>query len=216
MNLKEAFRYQNYLTNLFDVASSYLRNRQNLVHVTQFHLRNEANPDVDNVRIDATTERPYSCHNDVLLAFLNSVMEEKHNLAILIGKAKASCPIDIDAETASNSIRRNAIHTLGGAIAIKSSETKKQGNDFKFNVAGDQVRYVYDITEVKNIDFNRNRFKGMLRALSQKADEVSAAIDRCMIDVELPKFVPMFDISDSVDDAIEAFAALNDQDVSES
>ncbi len=205
MNLKESFRYQNYLTTLFSEVSSYLNNRRNLVRVRQDHLRKSANPDAQDETVDATQERVYVQDNGTIIAFMKAIMDEKYALAIAIGKAKSACSIDIDAETAYNSLRRGMAATLERVCSIKSSECKTQGSDFKFNATGDQVRYYYDIKEVTTIDFDRNSVKHLAKTLAKEADETSSALDRCMIDVCVD-FYPSFNVSDSVEDALESFA----------
>lgn len=205
MNLKESFRYQNYLGTLFSSITSYLHDRRNLTCVQQVHMRASANPDTQDEVVDASKERLYAQDNNTVIAFLKAVMEEKYNLAIAIGKAKASSPIDIDAETAHNVLRRGMASTLESVCAIKPSEYKTQGSDFKFNVNGEQVRYFYDIKETTTIDFDRKVAKSLAKSLAKAADEASSALDRCMIDVNV-NFYPSFNVSDSVEDALDAFA----------
>lgn len=204
MNLKESFRYQNYLATLFTSVSSYLQDRRNLVRVQQDHLRKSANPDAQDETVDATKERVYTHDNGTIIEFMKAVMEEKYALAVAIGKAKAACSIDIDAETAHNTLRRGMASTLEHVCSIKPSESKTQGSDYKFNATGDQVRYYYDIKETTTIDFDRNSVKKLAKNLAREADEASAALDRCMIDVSV-NFCPSFNVSDSVEDALEAF-----------
>ena len=211
MNLKESFRYQNYLTRLFNEVQSCLGNRNNMVHVQQVHMRHNANPDAQDETIDASKERPYTQDNGTVIAFMECLITEKYELARAIGKAKASCAIDIDAETAHNTMRRNMATTLERIGNIKPSECKAQGYDFKFNATGEQVRYCYDIKETTTIDFDRNHVKHLVKSLNGDADETSNALDRCMIDVQV-SFTPMFNTSDSFDDALEAFAAQRKMD----
>lgn len=206
MNLKESFRYQNYLGTLFGSVLSYLNDKRNMVHVRQEHMRKSVNPDAQDETVDASKERVYAQDNGTIIEFMRAVMEEKYALAVAIGKAKAACSIDIDAETSHNTLRRNMASVLERVCAIKPSECKTQGSDFKFNATGDQVRYCYDIKETTTIDFDRNAVKKLAKNLSKEADEASSALDRCMIDVNV-NFYPSFSVSDSVEDALEAFAA---------
>lgn len=154
--------------------------------------------------MDASKERVYSQDNGTIIEFMKAVMEEKYALAVAIGKAKAACSIDIDAETSHNSLRRNMVSVLEHVCTIKPSECKTQGSDFKFNATGDQVRYFYDIKETTTIDFDRNSVKKLAKNLAKEADEASSVLDRCMIDVSV-NFYPSFNVSDSVEDALEVF-----------
>lgn len=206
MNLKESFRYQNYLGSLFTNVSIYLQDKRNLVIVQQEHLRKNANPDAQDETINASKERAFEQDNGTIIEFMKAVVDEKYAIAIAIDKAKASCGIDIDAETARNSQRRTMATILERVAAIKASECKTQGSDFKFNATGDQVRYVYDIKETTTIDFDRNKVKRLAKSLARDADETSTAIDRCMIDTNV-EFVPSFNVGDSIEDALESFVA---------
>lgn len=205
MNLKEAFRYQNYLSSLVNSLSSYLSCRNHLVRVQQCHLRKNANPDAQDEVIDATTERPYEQDNGTIIQFMKAVMDEKYSLSLAINKAKAGCSIDVDAATSANLLRRNMASSLESICAIKPSEKKLQGSDFKFNANGEQVCYYYDIKETTTIDFDRAAAKRLAKSPTKEADEVSAALDRAMLDVAVI-FYPSFNLSDSVADALEAFA----------
>lgn len=204
MNLKEAFRYQNYLGTLFASANSFLRGKQNLVRIQQEHQRKSANPDAQDEVLDATPERIYAQDNGTIINFMKAVMDEKHALSLAINKAKAACPIDIDAETSYNTMRRSVVGVLDYIGSIKPSEAKLQGSDFKFNVTGEQVLYYYPIKAITTIDFDRNKVKSLGKRLAKEADETSTALDRCMIEITVD-FCPTFDVSDSVEDALEAF-----------
>ncbi len=209
MNLKESFRYQNYLAKLFADISGYLQDKRNLVCVKQEHLRKNANPDAQDETVDATYKRLFAQSNGVIVDFMKSIIDEKQALSIAIGKAKAACPTDIDAVSSCNAMLRGMATVLERMCAIKPSELKTQGSDFKFNATGEQVRYCYDVIETTTIDFDRNKVKRLAKALAAEADENSATLDRCMIDVNV-NFTPMFSVSDSTEDALEAFAAQRD------
>ena len=201
MNLKEAFRYQNYLNDLFSQMKFYAADRRNFLIVKQEHFRSKVNPEAVDETIETTKEREYTQDNKTIISFMSALIEEKHRLSIAIDKAKAACEIDIDAETAHNNKRRDMALLLKTIAGIKPSERKTTGRDFKFNANGEQVEYCYEINEVSTIDFDRNAVKGLFRKLSRESDDMSAKIDRCMIDV-IVEFEPMFDVSDSVEDAL--------------
>ena len=206
MNLKEAFRYQNYLAGMFADISCYLQDKRNLVCVKQEHLRKNANPEAQDETVDATTERRYAQSNAVIVEFMAFILDEKYRLSLAIDKAKAKAPVDVDALTAHNAMLRNMGAILARACAIKPSEAKTQGSDFKLNATGEQVRYVYDVKETTTIDFDRNKVKFMVKSFAKRADENSAVLDRCLIDVAVD-FEPAFSVTDSTEDALEAFAA---------
>ncbi len=204
MNLKESFHYQNYLDDLFNSAQMYLQDHSNLVKVSQEHLRNKSNPDAADETLDGTKVRVYQQSNDTIVRLLLAVIEEKHDVAIAIGKAKATCSIDIDAEAATNKLRHMATPILYRMGAIKPEERKTRGSGYKFNVNGDQVSYYYDILEKTDVDFDRPQVKRLAKELSKKANEVSDVIDHCMIDTTV-EFTPLFNVGDTLEDALETF-----------
>lgn len=206
MNLKEAFRYQNYLGTLFATASSYLRNKNNLVRVQQEHLRKSANPDAQDEVVDATTERMYEQNVDTIIDFMKAIIDEKYRLSLAVDKAKAGQSIDVDAETSRNTMRRAMVGVLEYIGSIKPSESKRQGSDYKFTATGEQASYYYNMKETVTIDFDRSKVKHLSKELAKDADETSTALDRCMIDDSVD-FVPFFNVSDSIEDALESFEA---------
>ena len=57
MNLKEAFRYQNYLNALIGSATMHLRTNSNITKTKQEHFRKKVNCDAEDEIIDSSTER---------------------------------------------------------------------------------------------------------------------------------------------------------------
>ena len=51
MNLKESYRYANYLDRLLMTADTYLRNKGFVTTTEQNHLRSKANPDAQDEKI---------------------------------------------------------------------------------------------------------------------------------------------------------------------
>ena len=78
------------------------------------------------------------------------------------------------------------------------------GSGFRFNGEGNQVAYRCDATQVTTIDFDRNKIRGMATALSKKADEISMALDKCLVNTEVAYEAP-FDINDSFEEILNDF-----------
>lgn len=78
------------------------------------------------------------------------------------------------------------------------------GSGFRFNGEGNQVSYRCDATQVTTIDFDRNKIRGMATALSKKADEISMALDKCLVNTEVAYEAP-FDINDSFEEILNDF-----------
>ena len=52
MNLKESYRYANYLDGLLSTAYTYLRNKGFVTTTVEEHLRKQSNPDVENEELE--------------------------------------------------------------------------------------------------------------------------------------------------------------------
>lgn len=78
------------------------------------------------------------------------------------------------------------------------------GSGFRFNGEGNQVSYRCDATQVTTIDFDRSKIRGMATALSKKADEVSMALDKCLVNTGVAYEAP-FDINDSFEEILNDF-----------
>lgn len=201
MNLKEAYRYANHLSNLLDNAYSYLRTNRFVTTTTQTHLRKKAN-------IDATDEvievpKPYDVDftaNDVI-DFVVKLINEKEKLSQAINKAKATTEINIDSAISINKTKQGFISVLTTMAAIKPSNTIVQGSDYKFNSDGNQVKYVYNIEQNMSIDFDRNDVKGLIKKYNKMCDEVSSKVDEIEINA-IVDFDPLFDLSDDFEDLV--------------
>jgi hypothetical protein len=208
MNLKEAFRYQNYLESLIHSTCGYIGNKTNVMKTTQEHLKNKANPEAKTELVDTTSERSISIPVNDIIRFLMMVTDEKVKLGNAISKAKASCGTDIDNAIATNKTKQNVSATLSNIGNIRSTERVREGRGYKFNAEGNQTTYTYDIKEVSVIDFDRNEVKKIVRNLLKDTDDVSSRIDKLMVDVEVI-YYPPYDVNDSFEDALDQFVASN-------
>lgn len=167
-------------------------------------MRSSANPDAQDEIIDATAERPFEQDTDTVIAFAKAIMDEKYDLSRAIDKTKQDCRIDVDAESARNSMRRTFAAALSRIGNIKPTERKTKGEGFKFNATGDQVRYSYDVLETTTPNFDRDKAKSLSKSLLKLSNETSADLDACLINTEVD-FYPLFNIEDSFEDALEEF-----------
>jgi len=204
MYLKEAFRYQNYLSGLVERTVGYLSARSYITRTTQEHLRHKANSDAEDEIVEITADRPFECTNNQLVSFLNHLMVEKETLTAAISTAKRSCSIDIDAEITNNRTRQRVASVFAEMSKQRPSESVIRGIDYKFNGEGNQVTYNYDVKQVTVIDFDRNKVRDTGRSLMSKADEVSAEIDKAMVELVV-EYEPEYSVNDSFEDAVEMF-----------
>lgn len=202
MNLKESFRYQNFLESLMKSASSSIQIREHCFDVVKHHFKSKSNPDV--LDMDETVENEDFYPNDNVIAFMEWLVTEREKLTKAIGKAKASLDFDLDAAIETNKFRQMVNVSIKSMLRNTPGKIIVQGRDYKFNVEGNQVAYVYDI-EVENKDaFDRNNAKRIMRNMINKADEVSHDIDAAMINTEVP-YAPCFDVNETFEDVMAEF-----------
>ena len=205
MNLKESFRYQNFLDGLLRCATSSVTNRDHCLTVTKTHLRNKANPDVADVTETVEVEKFFK--NDDVLAFMKLLVAEKLLLTQKISEAKASiAEIDLDAAIESNKFRQQVSNAVKTMMRYIPRKTVEQGRDYKFNVEGNQTAYYYDI-EVESVEaYDKDAAKDLMRDMIATADTNSTLIDAALINTKVD-YEPKFDVNDSFEDAMESFLA---------
>ena len=201
MNLKESYRYANYLDGLLSTAYTYLRNKGFVTTTVEEHLRKQSNPDVENETIEV--QKPFDVEflpNDVI-DFVVKVIEEKEKLSESIAKAKNTTDVNIDNAIAMNKKKQGFVLVLNGMVGLKQNTSTISGSGYKFNQEGNQVKYYYDIEQTTTIDFNRNDVKALIKKYNRICDEVSAKLDSIEITTEVDH-TPLFDINDTFEDLI--------------
>lgn len=203
MNLKESYRYANYLDNLLDTAYTYLRDRRFITTTKQEHLRSKANSEAENEIIEV--QKPYDVDftPNNIVDFVVKVIDEKEKLSSVIAKAKVETEINIDNAIAMNKKKQSFISVLKGMANIKASEKQTSGSDYKFNAEGNQVKYFYNITETTTIDYDRNSVRALAKKFLKETDEISAKLDAIEINTVL-NFEPTFDINSTFEEVVLA------------
>lgn len=201
MNLKESYRYANYLDRLLITADTYLRNKGFVTTTEQDHLRSKANPDAQDEKIEV--QKPYDVDftpNDII-DFVVKVINEKENLFSAIANAKAITEINIDNAIAMNKKKQSFVNTLNSIVSIKPNETQSMGKDYKFDINNEQKPYSYQIISKTSIDFDRTSVKGLIKKYNKECDEISAKLDEIEITTQV-NFTPLFDVNDSFEDLV--------------
>ena len=201
MNLKESYRYANYLDRLLMTADTYLRNKGFVTITEQNHLRSKANPDAQDEKIEV--QKPYDVDftpNDII-DFVVKVINEKENLFSAIADAKAATEINIDNAIAMNKKRQSFVNTLNSIVSIKPNETHSMGKDYKFDINNEQKPYSYQIISKTSIDFDRTSVKGLIKKYNKECDEVSSKLDEIEITTHVD-FTSLFDVNDSFEDLV--------------
>ena len=198
MNLKEAFRYQNKLQWLMTEAEEILRRDRNVVKVEQTALLHKVNPDA----VDETTIEPadtvYADQITDIAVLLMFLLGERERLSRAIREAKKAMDMDFDGEVSLNTRRQELASIFRNMVQLRSSEPVISGGGvgYKFNAEGNQVSYRCDLKTVTTINFDRSKIRSYAAALSRKADEISADLDKRMVNTEV-SYEPPFDVNDT-------------------
>ena len=203
MNLKESYRYANYLDSLLRRAYSYLNSNGFVTTTVEEHLRSKSNPDVNDERIEVKS--PYDVEftpNDVI-NFVVKVLNEKEKLSDAITKAKSTTEIDIDNAVAMNKKKQQFVGVLNEIADIKPSETKTTGKAYKFDINGEQKPYIYDVNRKTSINFDRNDVRKLVKKYLKETDEISSKLDLIEITTQVD-IEPRFDVNDKFEELVVA------------
>ena len=196
MNLKEAFQAQNKLGELMRYIILYLSDSDNVMTITEKHLRSKALAGQQDESVDASCKAEEAFDVGRLLGIWEELMEEKNRLSTAIGKAKADMDFNLDAAVDENKSRRAFLSTLQGLANRKSSHEleKGAGRGYVFNNEGNPTSYCYDIDRIMTIDYDRNKVRAMVKELQRRSDEVSIQIDEALLQTHVD-YTPRFDLA---------------------
>lgn len=196
MNLKEAFQAQNKIGELMNYITYYLSDSDNVMTVTEKHLRSKALAGQQDDTVDVSRKADEGFDVGRLLGIWQELMAEKERLGMAIGKAKAGMEFNLDAAVDGNKSRRAFLATLQSLANRKSSHElqKREGRGYVFNKDGNQTEYVYDIDRIMTIDYDRNKVRAMVKELTRAADEVSIKIDEALLQTQVD-YTPKFDLA---------------------
>ena len=201
MNLKESYRYANYLDGLLSTAYTYLRNQGFVTTVVEEHLRKQSNPDVENETIEVQKPFDVEFSPNGVIDFAVKVIEEKEKLSECIAKAKDTTEINIDNAISMNKRKQTFVSVLNGIADIKPSETKTIAKGYKFDINGEQKPYVYDVNRKTSIDFDRTDVRNLIKKYLKETDEISAKLDLIEITTQVD-FVPKWDINEKFEELV--------------
>lgn len=198
MNLKEAFRYQNKLQRLMEEAQEVLARERNVTKVENTALRHKVCSEAEDETTVEMPETEYGEQITEVAELLMFLLSEREQLTYAIREAKRGMELDFDGEVSLNAKRQEIAGIMRRMNEIRCSENLYPGAGvgYKFNAEGNQVSYRCDLKKVTTINFDRNRVRSFAKGLSRKADQVSAELDKCMVNVEVSYAAP-FDVNDS-------------------
>lgn len=212
-SIKESFRTLNILDRHISSLTSYIRNTNNAVKIKEVHLKSKSNSDVTDEELDVSAERTYNCSIDDITFLIRQLIDQKLGLALAVESAKKDLILDwkenginltLDTGVEYAKKCRELANNLKSLVDLKSSETKKQGKDYKFNAEGNQTPYVYNIEVKTTIDFNRDNVNDLYKKLLNKADTLSTQIESAMLK-EVVEFKSIYDIHDSIAEIVEKY-----------
>lgn len=196
MNLKEAFQAQNKIGELLSYIVRYLSDEDNVMTVTEKHLRSKALAGQQDDTVDVSQKSDEGFEVGRLLSIWQELMAEKERLGLAIGKAKAGMAFNLDAAVDGNKSRRAFLSMLQSLANRKSSHElqKGEGRGYVFNNDGNQTAYCYDIDRIMTIDYDRNKVRAMVKELTRESDEVSIEIDEALLQTKVD-YEPKFDLA---------------------
>lgn len=202
ITLKKSFEVQNYLSKLLAEALEILSYNDNITTTKQTHLRNKSYSEAqdEEITVKKSNELPFTIDN--LVTFIDLLIAEIDKLTIAINDAKNYKGQYLDAMIAMNNKRRNVLHVYERMAKLKQTERVVKGTAEKFNEAGEQVTYKYDINETTSIDYDRDRIKSRVSSLRRQLDRVSTAIDEMQLS-SMVVYDPIFEVGESLEDAVE-------------
>lgn len=201
ITLKKSFELQNYLKQLFDSAITVLTYTDNVTTTKQQHMRKKAYDGAEDEEIVKPKKNDYQFSIMELVDFACDIQKEMEQLTTAINKAKHSADNDFDSLIAINNRKRTLLGRFSIMANIKASENITTGTSTKFNEAGDQVRYNYDIKEVTTIDFDRDAVKAIVSRLRKEVDSTSTEIDLMQLNT-MVEFDTVYEIGESLEDAV--------------
>lgn len=196
MNLKEAFQAQNKLGELMRYIILYLSDSDNVMTITEKHLRSKALAGQQDESVDASCKAEEGFDVGRLLGIWEELMEEKNRLSTAIGKAKADMDFNLDAAVDENKSRRAFLSTLQELANRKSTHEleKGAGRGYVFNNEGNPTSYCYDIDRIMTIDYDRSKVRAMVKEMNRISDEVSIKIDEALLRTHVD-YTPRFDLA---------------------
>ena len=200
MILKEAFRFQNKLEDLFKKTIFILDEEENVTVKKKTYLYSKANPAIENHVISDISPCKYRENINQLIDFLDFLIEQREILSYEISEAKKKLSFDMDSEISLNGYRKRLARAMQKMSTIEDHQMidKNGGVGYCFNNEGNQVAFRCDVEEVTTIDFDRNKVRAVAAKYNKKADKASREIDKILICTEID-YTPPFDVNESLE-----------------
>jgi len=205
MDFNDACRYQNFLHDLLDEIQLHLAEDAFVTTTVKTHHKSDANKAAsDEIETAKNPLADLKITPDQIVDFGLAVIEERENLAKAIARAKAQADMQIDAACMANKDKRVFASFLDRIAGMRTQESEGSGTAYMMNeIDGKQTPYVYKITTVKKINFDRNKIKGIANRFKREMKETSKEIEKYNLNIQV-NFDPRWSEEDSLEDILTA------------
>lgn len=204
MNLKEAFRYRKYLSNLFDNARERMEtSEENLMTITT-HLYSETVSGKDDVVVPDESKR-YGV--DKLVSLCRDIMAEQRLLMKAIAEHKKHYSLEYDYDTVIECARMNRVLANSFDIIRKqytATKTTSYDIDYTFNANGEQVSYRYKKLIEQNPLFPEPFAEDNYMECITEADRLSNIADEFATQNNM-SFTPKFNVNECFESVIRKY-----------
>ena len=205
IDFNDACRYQNHLRDLFTEVVLLLSDNDFITTTVNTHHMSDANKVMsDKVEVVSGPFDDLGITPEKVVDLALDIISERENLANAISIAKAQADLQIDAACMANKDKRTLVSYLNNMGKKKSREIEGNGTFYALNeVDGKQTPFIYKITTVEKINYDRNKVKGIANRLNREMKETSKEIDRYNLDIQVD-FEPRWSEEDSIEDILTA------------
>lgn len=205
IDFNDACRYQNHLKDLFTEVVLLLSDNDFITTTVNTHHMSDANKVMsDKVEVVSGPFDDLGIAPEKVVDLALDIISERENLENAISIAKAQADLQIDAACMANKDKRTLVSYLNNMGKKKSRETEGNGTFYALNeVDGKQTPFIYKITTVEKINYDRNKVKGIANRLNREMKETSKEIDRYNLDIQVD-FEPRWSEEDSIEDILTA------------
>lgn len=206
LDFNDACRYQNFLKTMFNKVCRHVMDGDFVVTTVKTHHKSDACKTAsDDVETSKSPFDDESITPDKMIKFGLAIIDERQKLAEAISFAKAQADLQVDAACMINKDKNVFADYLGSIANLKTQETEGNGTGYTMNeIDGKQTQYVYKVTTVKKINFDRNFVKGVASRLKREMKETSKEIERFNLDTQVD-FEPRWSEDDSLEDILINF-----------
>lgn len=203
MNMKEAFRYQNFLAGILGSAVQVMNQNEHRLNVVKTHKMHDANPDAQDKT--ETVVVPNKIDLNAVVRLMQEIAVQREKLTTAISAAKATIGFDFDAAIEANKVRQSMARMIAAVLNTKASESVEKGTGYKFNNEGVQAPYVYDIEVAKTESFDRAALTKAMADARKDSDETSAKLDVALVTTQV-EYEPKWDVNMSFEDVLASMS----------